>query len=77
MKRIEETGIELTQLLDEVLIVCKYFNISNYLFISYLQEKLSSAPLLIMANKQDLMNALTVAEVIIYITSYNMCLSTR
>lgn len=42
-RRMEETQIELQQLLDE--------------------EKLSHAPLLIMANKQDLLNALSPAEV--------------
>ncbi len=40
---MEETGVELQQLLDE--------------------EKLSSVPLLIMANKQDLMNALSPDEI--------------
>ena len=42
-RRMEETGIELQQLLDE--------------------EKLSNVPLLVMANKQDLLNALTPAEI--------------
>ena len=41
-RRVEETGIELQQLLDE--------------------ERLSSIPLLIMANKQDLISALSPAE---------------
>lgn len=41
-RRIEETQVELQQLLDE--------------------EKLSHVPLLVMANKQDLMNALTPEE---------------
>mmetsp|Transcript_34152 Transcript_34152/g.72908 ORF Transcript_34152/g.72908 Transcript_34152/m.72908 type:complete len:186 (-) Transcript_34152:73-630(-) len=41
--RMEETGVELRQLLDE--------------------EKLANVPLLIMANKQDLMNALSPSEV--------------
>ncbi len=41
---MEETGVELQQLLDE--------------------ERLGRVPLLIMANKQDLLNALTPAEVI-------------
>jgi len=40
---MEETGVELQQLLDE--------------------EKLASVPLLIMANKQDLMNALSPDEI--------------
>lgn len=42
-RRMEETGVELQQLLDE--------------------EKLSHVPLLIMANKQDLINAATPAEI--------------
>jgi len=42
-RRMEETGVELQQLLDE--------------------EKLSSVPLLVMANKQDLINALGADEV--------------
>mmetsp|Transcript_13718 Transcript_13718/g.22688 ORF Transcript_13718/g.22688 Transcript_13718/m.22688 type:complete len:182 (+) Transcript_13718:143-688(+) len=41
-RRMEETGIELQQLLDE--------------------EKLSGVPLLVFANKQDLLNALSPAE---------------
>jgi ADP-ribosylation factor-like protein 3 len=41
-KRVEETCVELTQLLEE--------------------EKLANVPLLVMANKQDLMSALTPAE---------------
>ena len=41
-RRVEETGVELQQLLDE--------------------ERLSSIPLLIMANKQDLISALSPAE---------------
>lgn len=40
---MEETGVELQQLLDE--------------------ERLSHVPLLIMANKQDLLNALSPAEI--------------
>jgi len=43
-RRVEETGIELAQLLEE--------------------EKLSAVPVLIFANKQDLMNAMTPEEVI-------------
>jgi len=42
-RRMEETGVELQQLLDE--------------------EKLSSVPLLVMANKQDLLNALSPSEI--------------
>lgn len=42
-RRMEETGVELQQLLDE--------------------EKLSTVPLLIMANKQDLINAATADEI--------------
>lgn len=42
-RRLEETGVELQQLLDE--------------------EKLSSVPVLIMANKQDLLNAASAAEI--------------
>eukprot|EP00906_Rhabdomonas_costata_P002857 RCo004446 len=42
-KRLEETGIELTQLLEV--------------------EKLSGVPVLILANKQDLANALSTAEI--------------
>lgn len=42
-RRMEETAIELQQLLDE--------------------EKLSHVPLLVMANKQDLLNALSPAEI--------------
>lgn len=42
-KRIEETGIELQQLLDE--------------------EKLADSPLLIMANKQDLVSAMSLEEI--------------
>jgi ADP-ribosylation factor-like protein 3 len=42
-RRMEETGVELQQLLDE--------------------EKLSHVPLLVMANKQDLMSAATPAEI--------------
>lgn len=42
-RRMEETGVELQQLLDE--------------------EKLSHVPLLIMANKQDLINSATPAEI--------------
>jgi len=42
-RRMEETGVELQQLLDE--------------------ERLNSVPLLIMANKQDLMSAATPAEI--------------
>eukprot|EP01036_Dinobryon_divergens_P038715 gene38715-50868_t len=41
-RRIEETGVELQQLLDE--------------------DKLSAVPVLIFANKQDLLNALSAAE---------------
>lgn len=41
-RRMEETGVELQQLLDE--------------------EKLSHVPLLVLANKQDLLNALSPAE---------------
>lgn len=43
-KRMEETGVELKQLLEE--------------------EKLQNVPLLIFANKQDLLSAMTPAEVI-------------
>jgi ADP-ribosylation factor-like protein 3 len=42
-KRLEETGIELTQLLEE--------------------EKLKGAPVLILANKQDLANAMSAADI--------------
>jgi ADP-ribosylation factor-like protein 3 len=42
-RRIEETGVELQQLLDE--------------------ERLSHVPLLVMANKQDLLNALSPSEI--------------
>lgn len=42
-RRMEETGVELQQLLDE--------------------EKLSHVPLLVMANKQDLLSASTPAEI--------------
>jgi len=42
-RRMEETGIELAQLLEE--------------------EKLAGVPLLIFANKQDLLNALSPAEI--------------
>ncbi len=42
-RRMEETGVELQQLLDE--------------------EKLANVPLLVMANKQDLLNALSPDEV--------------
>lgn len=42
-RRMEETGVELQQLLDE--------------------ERLGRVPLLIMANKQDLINALSPAEI--------------
>eukprot|EP01041_Mallomonas_annulata_P012491 gene12491-26298_t len=42
-RRIEETGVELQQLLDE--------------------DKLSAVPVLIFANKQDLLNALSAAEI--------------
>lgn len=42
-RRMEETGVELQQLLDE--------------------ERLSHAPLLVMANKQDLLNALAPDEI--------------
>jgi ADP-ribosylation factor-like protein 3 len=42
-KRMEETAVELQQLLDE--------------------ERLSHVPLLVMANKQDLLNALSPAEI--------------
>lgn len=42
-RRLEETGIELGQLLEE--------------------EKLTEVPVLIFANKQDLMNALSAEEV--------------
>ncbi|XP_028391287.1 ADP-ribosylation factor-like protein 3 [Dendronephthya gigantea] len=42
-KRMEETGFELTELLEE--------------------EKLAGVPVLIFANKQDLLNALTQAEI--------------
>ena len=42
-RRMEETGVELQQLLDE--------------------EKLASVPLLIMANKQDLLNAMSPDEI--------------
>lgn len=42
-RRVEETGVELQQLLDE--------------------EKLSHVPVLILANKQDLLNALSPAEI--------------
>lgn len=42
-RRVEETSIELRQLLEE--------------------DRLANTPLLIMANKQDLMNALSPAEV--------------
>lgn len=42
-RRMEETGLELQQLLDE--------------------EKLLHTPLLILANKQDLINALSIAEI--------------
>ena len=50
-RRMEETGVELSQLLDE--------------------ERLADVPLLIMANKQDLMSALSPAEV--SILSYSTC----
>jgi signal recognition particle receptor subunit beta len=46
-RRMEETGVELQQLLDE--------------------ERLSQVPLLVMANKQDLLNALSPAEVSTFI----------
>ena len=42
-RRMEETGVELTQLLEE--------------------DKLSGVPILIFANKQDLLNALPASEV--------------
>ena len=42
-RRMEETGVELNQLLDE--------------------ERLSQVPLLVMANKQDLLNALSPGEI--------------
>ena len=42
-RRMEETGVELQQLLDE--------------------ERLSHVPLLVMANKQDLLNALSPGEI--------------
>lgn len=42
-RRMEETSVELQQLLDE--------------------EKLSHVPLLVLANKQDLLNALSPAEI--------------
>jgi ADP-ribosylation factor-like protein 3 len=42
-KRMEETGVELQQLLDE--------------------EKLSHVPVLVFANKQDLMSALSPSEI--------------
>ena len=42
-RRIEETGVELSQLLEE--------------------ERLTNVPLLIMANKQDLMNAMDPDEI--------------
>ena len=42
-RRMDETGVELQQLLDE--------------------EKLSSVPLLVLANKQDLINAMSADEV--------------
>jgi len=42
-KRMEETGVELSQLLSE--------------------EKLAGVPLLVYANKQDLMNALSAEEI--------------
>ena len=42
-KRMEETAVELQQVLDE--------------------ERLSHVPLLVMANKQDLLNALSPAEI--------------
>jgi ADP-ribosylation factor-like protein 3 len=42
-RRMEETGVELQQLLDE--------------------EKLANVPLLVMANKQDLINALSADEI--------------
>ena len=62
---MEETGVELQQLLDEVTLV-----VHSELFVSkgllFLQERLSSIPLLIMANKQDLMSAATPNEVRAY-----------
>lgn len=52
---MEETGVELKQLLDE--------------------ERLANTPLLIFANKQDLMNALQPSEVsIIIIIIVSFCL---
>lgn len=47
---MEETGVELKQLLDE--------------------ERLANTPLLIFANKQDLMNALQPSEVILFFFIY-------
>jgi ADP-ribosylation factor-like protein 3 len=50
-RRIEETGVELQQLLDE--------------------ERLSHVPLLVMANKQDLLNALSPSEISDQLGEYN------
>lgn len=56
---MEETGIELQQLLEEV----QEFSAVGTLLMWALQEKLSGVPLLIYANKQDLLSALNASEI--------------
>ena len=56
-RRMEETGVELQQLLDE--------------------ERLSHAPLLVMANKQDLLNALAPDEITAELGTYLYIISQR
>jgi len=51
-RRMEETGIELQQLLDEVYIIVPYIIGSFPSFIFFHQEKLTGIPVLIFANKQ-------------------------
>lgn len=89
---MEETGVELQQLLDEVclslyvefpVVLCVTLVglplLSSFerslttlpcfiiAFLALVQEKLASVPLLIMANKQDLLNAMSPDEVSIVI----------
>ena len=51
-KRLEETGEELSQLLEE--------------------DKMAGVPLLVLANKQDLLNALPANEVLYFCTAYSL-----
>ena len=75
-KRMEETGIELTQILDEVYkivflpVLDLYFIFNSMHMLSFTQEKLQEVPVMILCNKCDLAAALEPEEVNLFLTSF-------